>query len=215
MIKALKSYWAFTGKIYRLVVLLLFPLLAVIVPVIVGMIDLGMLSLGIICYYVIFMMAEPLADYWFLGGFYSKNKGALEFLQSSNHFSSMIRDVVVVDLVRRVVLNVFIFLVMVCIGIIDGIEPEGYMLFALFPLLEILLGEVVTLIGRHFDLWNYYYIVVLLCYMAALLFIAYGIISAHAFLHWICLALAILAIVVAVAMVAYTDKKVRDSYYDK
>lgn len=215
MIKALKSYWAFTGKIYRLVVLLLFPLLAVIVPAIAGMIDPVLLPLGIVGYYVVFMIAEPLADYWFLGGFYSKNKGALEFMQSSNHFSSMIRDVVVMDLARRVALNGFIFLVMVCIGNIDEIEPEGYMLFAFFPLLEILLGEVVTLIGRHFDLWNHHYVVVLLCFMAAAAFMVYCFISVHDFLPWICLALAVLAILVAVVTVAYTDKKVRESYYDK
>ena len=214
MIRAIKSYWAFTKRIYRLVVLILFPLLAVGCTVVAGVIDKKLMGLAIVGYYVFFMIAEPLSDFWFLGGFYSKNKGALEFMQSSSCFQSVIRDVVVVDLVRRVALNGVIFLVMICIGVVTEVNPEGYVLFAFFPLLEILLGEVVVLIGRHFDFWNHYYVVVLIGFMIAALFMAKSIISWLNYLEIICAVIALLAVVTAVITIHYTNKKVRDSYYD-
>ncbi len=214
MKRALKSYWAFTGKGYRIVVLFLFPLLAVLVPVITGIIEPMLLVIALIGYYIIFMIAEPLSDFWFLGGFYSKNKGAMEFMQSSNRFASVIKDVVVVDLLRRVLQNVFIYLLMVCIGVMTKIEREGYLLFAFFSIFEILLGEVVTFIGRHFDMWNYYYVVVILGFLVASFFMAYAIINLQELLWLVCLVFLLLALILGVIIVSYTNKKVRDSYYD-
>lgn len=214
MKRALKSYWAFTGKGYRIVVLFLFPLLAVLVPVITGIIEPMLLLIALIGYYIIFMIAEPLSDFWFLGGFYSKNKGAMEFMQSSNRFASVIKDVVVVDLLRRVLQNVFIYLLMVCIGVMTKIEREGYLLFAFFSIFEILLGEVVTFIGRHFDMWNYYYVVVILGFLVASFFMAYAIINLQELLWLVCLVFLLLALILGVIIVSYTNKKVRDSYYD-
>lgn len=214
MKRALKSYWAFTGKGYRIVVLFLFPLLAVLVPVITGIIEPMLLVIALIGYYIIFMIAEPLSDFWFLGGFYSKNKGAMEFMQSSNRFASVIKDVVVVDLLRRVLQNVFIYLLMVCIGVMTKIEQEGYLLFAFFSIFEILLGEVVTFIGRHFDMWNYYYVVVILGFLVASFFMAYAIINLQELLWLVCLVFLLLALILGVIIVSYTNKKVRDSYYD-
>lgn len=214
MKRALKSYWAFTGKGYRIVVLFLFPLLAVLVPVITGIIEPMLLLIALIGYYIIFMIAEPLSDFWFLGGFYSKNKGAMEFMQSSNRFASVIKDVVVVDLLRRVLQNVFIYLLMVCIGVMTKIEQEGYLLFAFFSIFEILLGEVVTFIGRHFDMWNYYYVVVILGFLVASFFMAYAIINLQELLWLVCLVFLLLALILGVIIVSYTNKKVRDSYYD-
>lgn len=214
MKRALKSYWAFTGKGYRIVVLFLFPLLAVLVPVITGIIEPMLLIIALIGYYIIFMIAEPLSDFWFLGGFYSKNKGAMEFMQSSNRFASVIKDVVVVDLLRRVLQNVFIYLLMVCIGVMTKIEQEGYLLFAFFSIFEILLGEVVTFIGRHFDMWNYYYVVVILGFLMASFFMAYAIINLQELLWLVCLVFLLLALILGVIIVSYTNKKVRDSYYD-
>lgn len=214
MKRALKSYWAFTGKGYRIVVLFLFPLLAVLVPVITGIIEPMLLLIALIGYYIIFMIAEPLSDFWFLGGFYSKNKGAMEFMQSSNRFASVIKDVVVVDLLRRVLQNVFIYLLVVCIGVMTKIEQEGYLLFAFFSIFEILLGEVVTFIGRHFDMWNYYYVVVILGFLVASFFMAYAIINLQELLWLVCLVFLLLALILGVIIVSYTNKKVRDSYYD-
>lgn len=214
MKRAIKSYWAFTNKIYRLVSLVLVPLLAVVAVVIVGQIDVEFMSLTMIIYYILFMMLEPLSDYWFLGGIYSKNKAAWGFMQGSNHFADMMKDVVVVDMIRRVLVNAFLFLVMVCVGIMDKIEPEGYVLLVFFPLLEIFFGEVTVLIGRHFEMWNHHYAVVLFGYMLVMPLMAGCIILAENVSGIICAALALLAIGMAVVTVVYTKKKVRDSYYD-
>lgn len=215
MKRMLKTYFAFTNRIYRLLVLILLPLLAVLSTVIAGIIDSELMSLVMVIYYVFFMFIEPFSDYWFLGGFYSKKKGALEFMQSSNRFSGVIRDVVVVDMVRRVLVNAILFLVMVLAGIISEINPKGYALLAFFPFLEIFFGELIVFIARHFDLWNHYYVVILIGYMLVLTLIVNSVIFGQKLLGIMCVVMALLAIVMAVVTVAYTNKKVRDSYYDK
>lgn len=214
MKRALKSYWAFTSKIYRLVSFILFPLLAVVAVVIAGQIDIGFMPVMMIGYYAFFMVLEPLSDYWFLGGIYSKNKAAWGFMQGSNHFADMMKDVVIVDMIRRVLVNVFLFLLMVCVGIIAKIEPEGYELFVFFPLLEIFFGEVVVLIGRHFEIWNHHYAVVILGYLLIVFSIVNSMIFGVKIMGAVCMVLAILGIVMAGVTVVYTKKKVRDSYYD-
>lgn len=214
MKRALKSYWAFTNKIYRLVSLVLFPLIAVVAVVIVGQIDVEFMSLTMIVYYILFTMLEPLSDYWFLGGIYSKNKAAWGFMQGSNHFADIMKDVVVVDMIRRVLLNVFLFLLMVCVGIMDKIGPDGYMLFAFFPLLEIFFAEMVVFIGRHFELWNHHYAVVVLGYLLIVTLIINSIIFGDKIMRAVCMVLVLLGIAMAGVTVVYTKKKVRDSYYD-
>lgn len=215
MKRALKGYFAFTNKTYRLVTLILLPLLAVVLTVVVGAINIEVSPIVMVGYYAIFMVVEPMTDYWFMGGFYGKNKGALEFMQSSNRFSAVIKDVVVVDMVRRLLVNAFLFLLMVVAGVIAGIKSRGFVFYAFLPILEILFAEIVVLIGRHFDLWNHYYVVIVLGYMVSIFIMFQTVVTFETYMGVICVVMAVLALMMAAITVAYTNKKVRDSYYDK
>ncbi len=156
-----------------------------------------------------------MSDYWFLGGFYNKKRGSLGFLQGSNRYERVIRDVVIIDLIRRVCLYLGVYLVMVLGSVIAGLESDNYIFIAFFPFFDILMGEIEILIARHFDMWNYHYIVVFLGFLVSTPLITKSILLGPDYMPIACVVMAILAAAVAVGIVLYTNKKVRDSYYDK
>lgn len=87
MLKAWKSYWAFTRTGYKAAVFLMIPIVTFVITYVLAEIETEMFSLALIIVFVTLWIAEPMIDHWFLGSLYGKNKGSLEFLQSSNRFS--------------------------------------------------------------------------------------------------------------------------------
>lgn len=214
MLRALKTYWAFTKLGYRLMVFILMPAVLLLlngfcvyteIPVMVS------LLIG----YSYLVPIDIITDYWFLGGFYAKNNSSLEYLQSSNRFREIIRDVVLVDILRRVLLYIGMYLLVMVMGLQDSEQMEWYAACSFLPLLCFVISQFGVLIGRHYVAWNQVYAV------AAVAMVIEGI--SLTILMWLTSknlwlvqgVLLVLAVAVSVMVVAYSKKKVRASYYDK
>ena len=223
MLKALKSYWAFTRTGYRVVMFVLIPIVVLATTLGLMAIYPELIVIALIMSFVVLWTVEPMSDHWFMGGFYGKNKGALEFLQSSNRFSKFAQDVVLIDIIRRTVTYMMTYFAICSIGYVAGVEKEMevnlYVVCSFLPFLSMFISQIEVLIGRHFDMWNQQYLVVMVGFiiqgitLSALikLFLTTGI-----EIVWMILAvLFVLFVAASIGTVVYTNKKVRDSYYDK
>lgn len=227
MLKAWKSYVAFTRSRYRMVVFFVIPVICFLFTLGIMMREPTFIFLVLLTSSVGLMIAEPMSDYWFMGGFYGKSNSALEFLQSSNRFEEFMKHVVCVDFVRRICTHFGIYLGICGIGwcydvgtgttaldLAAGLEGNVYVLLSFLPFLAVLFAQLEVLIGRHFYPWNHHYIVVMLGFML-MTPITIGLINMD--VTGILLVdgiLAVLIVAVGIGTVVYTKKKVRDSYYD-
>lgn len=214
MLRAMKNYWVFTKLGYRIVVFVVLPVVILLfgafciwteIPIMVAML------MG----YVYMVPVESIIDNWFLGGFYSKNNSSLEYLQSSNRFKTIIRDVVLVDIVRRFVLYVGVYIIVLAAGMNHPEQAEWYRVCSFLPMLCFVISQAGVLIARHFAAWNQAYAVGTLAMIAeaACLFPMMNFTEKYIWL--VQGILMVLAIAIGVIVVAYSMKKVRDSYYDK
>lgn len=223
MLKAWKSYLAFTKTGYKAIVFLMIPLLTFVISFVFAEIDAEMFVLALMIVFVILWIAEPMMDHWFMGSLYGKYNGSLEFLQSSNRFSEFIKDIVVVDVFRRMFTYFGVYGIACLIGYCKGAGDEAavnpYMALLFLPFLSVLVSQIEVFIGRHFDMLNYRYVVVMIGFVLegiALtnlikLFRYHGMTYA-AVLN---IGLFVLFVGVSIGTVVYTKKKVRESYYDK
>ena len=98
MLKALKSYWAFTNHRYKFVMLVLVPILLVAININVYRYEIG---IGFESFLFLYWI-DRIAHNHFMNGFYPKGNRVLGFMQSSPKFKRTMREVVVVDAVIRV-----------------------------------------------------------------------------------------------------------------
>ena len=210
MLRAIKNYWAFTKLGYRLVVFVVLPIVILLlgafciwaqIPIMVAML------LG-----YIYM---PTVDNWFLGGFYAKNNSSLEYLQSSNRFKTMIRDVVLVDIVRRFILYVGVYIVVFVAGMNHPEQMEGYRICSFLPMFCFVISQTGILVARHFMTWNQAYAVGAVLMLIESVCLAPLVDITEKYTWFVQGVLAVLAIAIAIIVVLYSMKKVRDSYYDK
>jgi len=213
--RAIKHYWVFTNWQYKLFTLLLMP------AVVLGMNLFGYLSnnmfvLGVAFSFFILLlpMVDVMSDYWFLPGFYTKGNASLEFLQSTTKFQTMIRDVVVIDVIRRIVLYLGLFWIMHFMSM--GTSVEGVMdRFNHMPVAELLFAQVAVFVSRFLRGWNQVYACAMFA-VAANAFLMSGTIHQSDFMRQgIVVLFAVLAVAMMVLTVWFSLKKVRDSYYDK
>lgn len=216
MKKTVKSYWAFSNTLYRLIMLFLVPVAYLLVSVCLPSANEGGEAdpVWIIMVLALYFL-DAQSDCWFMGGFYAKHNGALEFMQTSNQFQSFMSRVVSVDILRRTVYYLGLPLIGVCIGMSKGYDKEWYQMFSYLPVLEFFLAQLAVAIGRHFVMWNQAYAVVMLGFLIITITIPFGILVSFKNTFAIDVILLILAITMAVFTVWYTEKKVRESYYDR
>ncbi|MBP3677711.1 MAG: hypothetical protein J6I97_05125 [Agathobacter sp.] len=210
MLKALKSYWAFTSGIYKVLMFLVLPILLVVINWSVLQADVGSgLEIFLVLFYI-----DTFLDFFFMGGFYCKKNGSFAFLQSSNRFSKFAREIVIVDVVRRVLLYQIPYIVTLIWTIRNTEQVEWWKTMAYLPWMLAWGAQLVTLVSRHYTTWNYVY----LC--GAVGFLIIGIAMAVTLFleinNWVFSAVLIIGVLSAGwGTCLYTDKKVRESYYDK
>ena len=224
MLKALKSYWAFAGIWYKIVVLALLPLVVILGGLVLVNIDTELIVFALVGFFIFLWVIEPMSDHWFTGGIYGKNKGALEFLQSSNRFWEFMKDVVVIDAIRRCLTYIVVYAVLCMLGILyeaeKDMEENLYLLCLFVPFLSMFVSQVEVFIGRHFEMWNHRYAVGMVGFIIESMILT-GLINKVAqgmqieVLWMISVVLFVLFIAASIGTVAYTKKKVRESYYDK
>ena len=210
MVKALKSYWAFTGSLYKLVMLVIIPVLFIVLNIIKASEEYGNGLLSVMILYI----ADTMFDIFFLSGIYRKSNSALEFLQSSPRFADVMREITIVDMVRRILLY-HIPLVVTWICSIGNTEKLAWcMMDAFVTWLAIWIAQIVIFAARHFVLWNQVYACAMFGYATwAMIFIA---IKTSDISHTIVNVISVtLILITGIATVWYTDKKVKESYYDK
>lgn len=210
MLKALKSYWAFTSGIYKVLMLLVVPVLMVLINLSLLHEDIGS---GIEIFFVLFYI-DTFFDYIFMGGFYSKNNSSFEFLQTSNRFAKFARDVVSVDAVRRVILyQIPYFTTLLWLIGKEGMM-EWWKTMAYVPWFLALGAQLVTLVSRHYTTWNNAY------GCSSIGFLIIGIIMIIVLFaevsHWMFYVMLMIGVLIAGwGTSLYTEKKVKESYYDK
>ena len=216
MKKTVKSYWAFSNTIYRLIMLFLIPAVYLLVSICwpsaseTGETDMVWTMMILALYFL-----DAQGDYWFMGGFYAKHNGALEFMQTSNQFQSFMSRVVGMDILRRTVYYFGLPLIGACIGISKGYDKEWYQLLSYLPVLEFFLAQLAVVIGRHFVMWNQAYVGVMLGFLIITITIPFSILVSVKNAFAINAILFVFVIAMAVFTMWYTEKKVRESYYDR
>lgn len=210
MLKALKSYWAYTSGIYKVLMLFAVPILLVFINLVCLQENVGS---GIEIFFGVFYL-DTILDYFFMGGFYSKNNSSFEFLQSSNRFSQLAKEVVCVDAIRRVLLYQILYCTTLTWTIGKTGEMEWWKTMAYVPWLLTLGAQLVTLISRHYTTWNIIYV------CSSIGFLLMGtilIIMLFAEINsWLVSVVLIVGVVIAgLGTCLYTEKKVKESYYDK
>lgn len=210
MLKALRNYWAFTNETYKWIMLVALPIMMVIANL--WLIQKDFYS-GLECLMVLYII-DTIADHLFMGGVYKKGNSALGFLQSSPRFAEVFRDITIVDIVRRV-LTYQIPYVVTSIYLAGNQQTVLWCdMLAFSRWMVIFVAQVVILIARHEEEIN----------MAAgwtfvgtilLLFMSIGCIIFDTFAP-VATDIVLVGVVVLMAVISvrYTDKKVRESYYD-
>lgn len=215
--RAIKHYWAFTNWVYRLVVLLVIPLAMIGVNVW-GYFsdDRFILAIALVMYFMFLPVVDVMSDYWFLPGFYGKGNGSMEFLQSTTKFKSMIRDVVIVDILRRVAVYMGLFGVMYFVFISKDVPVYNIVWnFGYMPVLELFLSQTVVFVSRFFRGANQVYACAMLTVAANAFFMTGAAHLVNPVKQMIIIAIAVLAVVMMVLTVGVSLKKVRESFYDK
>ena len=213
----IKNYWAFTGKAYKFVMWLVLPLVAIGTSLWGYFSDNEMLIVvpTIICF-LIFPIIDVISDYWLLPGFYAKGNSSLEFLQTTTKFQKMIRDVVIVDIVRRVVLYAGTYAMLYVLLSNKDIESQAFIqIYYYQPVLNILVTQTAVFIARFFRSLQQVFACSMLSTVPNTIYISVVKPLPQAVEQPIVMALAGVAVVMIVVTIWFTQKKVRDSYYDK
>lgn len=211
MLKAVKSYWAFTNDLYKLVMLLVLPIVLIVVNMYLVRKGHGD---GLMTLYVLFFV-DTMSDFFFMNGFYRKNNSALEFLQSSTKFSRVVKEITIVDIIRRLL----IYQIPIVIELIAAVGSQEKLEWcknnAFWPWLASLIAQLVLLVTRHFVMWNHIYACTSIGYAVLLLSFLFISIVCSAWPVVTNVVLIVLILITSIATIRYTDKKVRESYYDE
>lgn len=213
MLRAIKSYWAFTNDLYKWVMLVFVPIILIVSNSVLSNVwaeaDYVFLSSLLLLY-----VADTMSDIFFMGGFYHENNGALEFLQSTPRFQEFMREVGIIDIVRRVLIYQVPFVTALVCAWENEERMEWCIRYSYFPLLETLIAMLVVLVARHWVLWNQAYVCTVIGYVAIIF--SYWLLDVisnepSVIVNGILVVCVLLA---GVGTVWYTREKVRDSYYD-
>lgn len=209
MLRAIKSYLAFAGIWYKLVMLVLVPILLVVVNAFVFPNKLE-ISISSIFYLYIF---DVTFEEFFLRGFYRKHNPILFFMQTSPRFCDTINKIVIIDFVRRVVVYQIPVFVVSCRSIGDGAVMEWCRTLSFMSWIGVLLAQAFVFLMRHCEFGRG--IFASLFWGATCFSIIRHVVERNAGVVMSAIyILIILVLVIAVATVWYTDKKMKENYYD-
>lgn len=216
MWKAVKGYWAFTNWKYKLVMFVIVPMAFLLIQGSLSKSEwIGKADAGFLIALFAVYMIDTLEDNKFMGGFYAKNNSCLEFLQSSNYFPTFARNLVIIDIIRRVLLYVGLFGFGTWIGLNQGYSKEWYQRASFLPFLEMFLAQISVVIGRHFVTWQQTYLCTMIGFLIITISVPVMIIGALKKTMVANIILAVWMVLVSIGTICYTQKKVRDSFYDQ
>ncbi len=211
MIRAIKEFGAYTKIFYKLLTCVVSPALYLLMYGVYfkGLIPLNVAALAGVMWAT---NVEIMSDSSLLGGFYKKNNSSLEFLQSSNYFKGLLRNIVLVDMGRK-----FLEYVVLCgvLGIVLGAKWQEIWHALITSMFTVLLIYIACLIQRHFTNWYNTY-----CVAVGATVVGTFTIAGCSFGNWTAYApvatvgLAVLNMGVIAVTLVYSLQKVRDSYYD-
>lgn len=210
--KRIKSYLVFTSLGYRLILYLAVPLAAAGISL--GCIKVfGAYDASLLVHLLI--LAEVLADHWFLSGIQEKNAEKLDYLKTSSRGMEVMKNVLVLDLARRFLELLLILVLCGLLSLLLGTGAPGILEGVVLPVLTIYVTSVIaTVLARFGSTLQINFLAAYLaavigsvCYFPA----AFHILPAALF----CPVLAFLSLVVSVLAVKVAMKKVKEGYYDK
>lgn len=213
----IKNYWIFTSKAYKFIMWLVLPLVSI------GTSLWGYFSeqyfvilVPTILCFLIFPIIDVISDYWLLPGFYAKGNSSLEFLQTTTKFQKMIRDVVIVDIVRRVVLYAGTYAMLYVLLSNKGVEAQAFIQIYFYqPVLNVLVAQTAVFVARFFRSLQQVFACSMFSTVPNAIYISVVKPLPQAVEQPIVIALAGVAVAMIAVTIWFTQKKVRDSYYDK
>ena len=213
MLKALKSYWAFTNHKYKLIMLVLFPLLLVVISINVYQlkVELGFAS------FIILYWIDVISDDHFMGGFYQKGNKDLAFMQSAPRLRKTMQEVAVVDAIRRVVLYQIPYITLLWCSMGNVEAMDACRLISFIPWLEALIAQITVLLKREHVTGEQSSLSVVGGYVwfmvTVFLIVWIGDMAGGNFIP-VNVVLMVLIFFEIIGTAWYTDKKMGESYYD-
>lgn len=146
MLKALKSYWAFTNYRYKLTILVFIPILFAVVNINMYRYEIGS---GFEDFLILYWLDRTLHDR-FMNGCCQKGNRSLGFMQSSPKFKRTMREVAVVDAVIRVMFYHIPYIsLLICakddVEVLDFCSQIAYV-----PWVQALIAQIFILIGHEY-----------------------------------------------------------------
>lgn len=210
MLKALKSYWAFTNGAYKLMMLVVVPVILVAGY----MLSIDEYAGNSLVLLIVLFFVDTASDFFFMNGFYRKGNNSLEFLQSSSRFPKLMKEVSGVDIVRRVLVYQIPFVLELIYASGSDERLQWCRFNAFWPWLAILMAQLVVFVARHFLVWHQVYLCTVIGYVVFMIgFLMISILGdgtpviTNAFLMTI-------IIILGGITIGYTEKKAKESYYD-
>ncbi len=218
MKRKIRSYLGFTSFWYKLLLLLVLPVLLLGIQVFASVVFQGtVIPLSIL----VLIFAEIFGDTFVLGGIQEKNSEKMDYLKTSPRGMKVMKSVLVMDLVRRFLAFVVIFglsgLMMLVFGATPGAEkmagPEALLLAVLLTYTLSVLGIFLSRFGSL--LW----INMLCAYAGAIVGLVLFFIGTGGMLPLLLplmnTVMGILAVGLSILTVKIAMMKVEGSYYDK
>ena len=152
--RGIKDYLVFGSLPYKLMVFLCVPIFILVIHAAIA------IRYGVnFNVYVMLstIMLEIMADNWLLGGIHNKDAEKMDFIKSSKRGKSVLRNVLIVDLVRRIILQLFLVAGVSVINIIvlgknSVVDIKDYYLIMLFYVeIDYILGVIGTFITRFIN----------------------------------------------------------------
>lgn len=214
--RGIKDYLVFGSLPYKLMVFLCVPIFILVIHAAIA------IRYGVnFNVYVMLstIMLEIMADNWLLGGIHNKDAEKMDFIKSSKRGKSVLRNVLIVDLVRRIILQLFLVAGVSVINIIvlgknSVVDIKDYYLIMLFYVeIDYILGVIGTFITRFI---NNFWVSSMIGYVLYVIGFALAFIVMIKGIKWFVIPfLLILAIIVSIGIVVFGMKKLEESSYDR
>lgn len=212
MRQKVKSYLVFTSWGYRLVMFALAPLLLAALQV-VSLKVMGGSAVPFII--IILIIAEVVADNWFLGGIQEKSAEKIDYLKTSGKGMKVMESALVTDFVRRFLTAAVVFGVCNLLSRIWGGQDDFQSMAVL--LLSVLITYSLSVLGTFFTRFgSYLWINMLVSYFAAAVGVVCCVLPMFGVSGLILnVIFAVLSAGASILAVKVAMKKVEGSYYDK
>ncbi len=216
--RAIKSYFVYMPSLYKVLFFGVFPLVAIALEVVLSVFGLPQMAFLLVA--SIYMFVECFGDSFVLGGLHSKSYSGISLLQSSVAGKGIMRDVIIVDCIRRYISLAIISIVpIIGIQFMSDIEEKRMIMSYMVPMTFMIFCVSTAL------MMGYCLIGRMICNMGGTMLMGYvisfilgGIVALYmtipSFKTPILVLASIASIVLAVICVRKGWKQVEGSYYD-